>query len=65
MYKLIEAFTNVFYGRFQQKDRIDLSGKTFFFRVVFSTIMFIAIILMLYIINRRKSNEKYNNVLIN
>ncbi len=45
MFKMIEAFTDVFAGRFQQKDRIDLSGKIFFVRVVSSTIVFILLII--------------------
>ena len=43
LFKSVEAFTDVFGGRFQQKDRIDLSGKLFFIRVVASTIVFIAV----------------------
>lgn len=41
MFKNVEAFADVYAGRFQQKDRIDLSGKLFFVRVVVSTILFI------------------------
>ena len=43
-FKCVEAFTDVFAGRFQQKDRIDLSGKIFFIRVTASTLMFILLI---------------------
>lgn len=46
MFKAVEAFTDVFAGRFQQKDRIDLSGKLFFVRVVWSTIIFIITMLV-------------------
>lgn len=41
LYKMVEAFTDVYGGRFQQLDRIDLNGKLFFVRVVVSTITFI------------------------
>ncbi len=39
-FKMVEAFTDVFGGMYQQYDRIDLTGKTFSVRVVFSTIIF-------------------------
>ncbi len=39
-FKMIEAFTDVFCGAFQQNDRIDLAGKSFSLRVVASTIIF-------------------------
>lgn len=45
MFKMVEAFADVFGGRFQQKDRIDITGKLFFIRVVSSTIIFIIIML--------------------
>lgn len=44
LFKAVEAFTDVYGGRFQQKDRIDISGKLFFIRVTASTIGFIAAI---------------------
>ncbi len=44
LFKMIEAFTDVYAGRFQQMDRIDLSGKLFFVRVACSTIGFIIVI---------------------
>lgn len=40
MYKMVEAFADVFAGMFQQHDRIDLSGKTSTFRPVLSTVAF-------------------------
>ena len=43
-FKMVEAFADVLAGRFQQKDRIDLSGKLFFIRVTLSTIVFIVVI---------------------
>lgn len=46
MFKMVEAFTDVFGGRFQQKDRIDITGKLFFIRVVSSTIVFISVMLI-------------------
>lgn len=41
-YRLMDAFSDLLAGRFQQKDRIDLSGKICFIRIVFCTIIFIA-----------------------
>ncbi len=41
-FKTVEAYADVYSGRFQQEDRIDLSGKIFFIRVVVSTVLFIA-----------------------
>lgn len=41
LFKMAEAFTDLYGGRFQQLDRIDLTGKLFFVRVVISTIGFI------------------------
>ena len=46
LFKMVEAFTDVFAGRFQQRDRIDISGKLFFIRVVMSTAIFIIIVLL-------------------
>lgn len=43
-YKMIEGFSDVFEGLFQQHDRIDLSGKSMAYRVVISTIIFTVII---------------------
>ena len=40
-FKMVEALADVLAGRFQQKDRIDLSGKLFFIRVTASTVIFI------------------------
>ena len=44
MFKTVEAFTDVYGARFQQKDRIDLSGKLFFVRVVISSLVFVILI---------------------
>ena len=44
LFKAVDCFTDVYGGRFQQKDRIDISGKLFFVRVVCSTLMFIAVL---------------------
>lgn len=44
MFKIIEAFADVYGGRFQQKDRIDISGKLLFVRVVVSTILFVVLL---------------------
>lgn len=44
LFKMVEAFSDLYGGRFQQRDRIDLSGKTFFVRVVVSTIAFILLV---------------------
>lgn len=44
LFKVIESFTDVYGTRFQQKDRIDLTGKLFFVRVVVSTGVFIVLL---------------------
>lgn len=41
-YRLMDAFSDLLAGRFQQKDRIDISGKICFIRIVFCTIVFLA-----------------------
>lgn len=41
IYKMIEAYADVYAGWFQKKDRIDISGKLFFIRITVSTIVFI------------------------
>jgi len=41
LFKAVEAFTDVYGGRFQQRDRIDLSGKLYFVRIVVSMATFI------------------------
>lgn len=38
VYKIIEAFSDVFEGEFQKNDRIDISGKSMFFRTIFSVV---------------------------
>ena len=40
LYKTVEAFFDVFEGLYQQKDRIDYSGKSLFYRVIISTVIF-------------------------
>ena len=40
LYKMVEAFSDVFEGLYQQKNRIDLSGKATVLRVVISTSIF-------------------------
>lgn len=44
IYKAIEAFSDVFEGLYQQRERIDLSGKAMAFRVIFSTAIFIFVL---------------------
>lgn len=44
IFKIIEAFADVYGGRFQQKDRIDISGKLLFIRVVVSTVLFVLLL---------------------
>lgn len=39
VYKLLEAAADVYEGEFQKMDRIDLSGKSMFFRVVISILV--------------------------
>lgn len=48
-YRLMDAFSDLLAGRFQQKDRIDMSGKICFIRIVFCTIAF----MMAMIISRK------------
>lgn len=45
LYKTVEAFFDVFEGFYQQKDRIDYSGKSLFFRVIISTAVFILVLI--------------------
>lgn len=40
LYKGLDSFTDVFYGMFQQKNRLEIAGKSMFFRVVTCTIAF-------------------------
>lgn len=46
IFKMLEAFADVYAGRFQQRDRIDLSGKLYFVRMVTSVIAFIFMLLV-------------------
>lgn len=46
MYKMVDCFGDVFGGRYQQKDRIDLPGKILFSHVVTATVAFILLLLM-------------------
>lgn len=39
-YRLMDAFSDLLAGRFQQKDRIDMSGKICFIRIIFCMIIF-------------------------
>jgi len=48
LFKVTEAVTDVYGGRFQQKDRIDLSGKLYFVRVAVSMSVFILIAAVLH-----------------
>lgn len=40
--KLFDAFEDVFHGAFQQRGRLDVAGKAFFFRVLVTTVTFCA-----------------------
>lgn len=44
LYKMIEGFCDVFAGMFQQRDRIDLVGKSLFLRILFSTLGFFLVL---------------------
>jgi Membrane protein involved in the export of O-antigen and teichoic acid len=48
LFKVTEAVSDVYGGRFQQKDRIDLSGKLYFVRVAVSMSVFILIAAVLH-----------------
>ena len=41
--KFFDAFEDVFHGMFQQHGRLDIAGKAFFFRVLVTTVVFVAI----------------------
>lgn len=43
LFKMVEAYADVYGGYFQQKDRIDLSGKLFFIRVTVSSAAFVIV----------------------
>lgn len=45
LYKGIEALSDVFEGMFQQKERIDLAGKSMAYRVIISTFIFTVVII--------------------
>lgn len=45
-YRVMDAMADFIGGRFQQKDRIDLSGKTYFYRIVFCTAAFSIAVLL-------------------
>ena len=40
--KLFDAFEDVFHGLLQQRGRLDLAGRAFFFRVLITTVSFVA-----------------------
>lgn len=44
--KFFDSFEDVFHGLYQQKDRVDLSGKSFFFRIVISTLCFCLLVVL-------------------
>lgn len=43
LFKMVEAYADVYGGYFQQKDRIDLAGKLFFVRVTVSSVVFVIV----------------------
>ncbi len=44
LYRMIDAFSGLFYGQFQKIGRLDLSGKSFFARVMLSMLTLIAVL---------------------
>ncbi|TCS80706.1 O-antigen/teichoic acid export membrane protein [Muricomes intestini] len=46
LYKMVEAFSDVFEGLYQQKNRIDLSGKAAVYRIVIATSIFVVVIVL-------------------
>ena len=46
LYKAIEAMSDLFQGRFHQKERLDLAGKAVSARIVLSVVAFVAALLM-------------------
>lgn len=45
-YRIMDAIADFAGGRFQQKDRIDLSGKTYFIRIIFCTVVFTTVMVI-------------------
>jgi len=46
MYKILESFADVFEGQFQKSNRIDIAGKSMFFRTFFSVTSMLAVLLI-------------------
>ncbi len=46
MYKILEGFADVFEGQFQKSNRIDIAGKSIFFRTLFSVMTMIVTLLI-------------------
>ncbi|MFZ1382852.1 MAG: lipopolysaccharide biosynthesis protein [Scrofimicrobium sp.] len=44
--RLIDAFEDVFFGEFQRRDRLDLGGKAYFFRVFTTTLVFCLVLVL-------------------
>lgn len=44
IYRMVDALADVFEGAMQQKDRMDLAGKSLFYRTLFSTSAFVFIL---------------------
>src|SRR5699024_5396975 len=45
LYRVCDAFSDLFQGDFQQKNRSDLSGKILFYRSLFSVLIFFIILI--------------------
>ncbi len=44
LFKALDAFSGVFYSRFQKYGRLDISGKSLFFRIVLSMAVFVLVL---------------------
>ena len=45
LFRIIDAFSDVFQGMFQQKERLDLAGMSLTFRTLFSIVIFLLVML--------------------
>lgn len=46
IYKILESFADVFEGQFQKSNRIDIAGKSIFFRTLFSVVFMVLTLIL-------------------
>ena len=46
LFRVADAFSDVYQGMFQQKERLDLAGMSLTFRTIFSIVVFVAVMLL-------------------